>query len=143
MVRWPIAMIVWASLSVTQTIAADALSPRADRLAIEERMEAEYRAARERCNALNGNAQDVCLAEAKAKLRIERSEADARVKNTPRARYDAQIARAEAEFQVAKERCVERGGAKESCVREAQETEARAKAEANAAWRAAENQKER
>lgn len=140
MMRLPLAAISAAcavALSA-HAIAGDALSPRADQLATQQRIEADYRAARERCSALAGKAQDICLAEAKAKQRIALTEADARVKNTPRARYDARVARAEAEYQVAKERCVERAAGKEACLRDAESVEQRAKAEANAEWRAAE-----
>jgi hypothetical protein len=122
--------------------AAESLSPRADYLSVQEQIESGYRAAREKCNELNGNARDLCMVEAKAKQRIEKAEAEARVKGTPRARYDASVIRAEAEYQMAKERCAEQTreskDAKETCIREAQDIEARAKAAAQSEWRAAE-----
>src|SRR5262245_2305361 len=117
--------------------AADALSPRADNLAAQERIDAEYRAARERCQTVPDDARDVCYAEAKARQRIDQAAAAARVDNAPRARYAAQIARAEAEYQVAKERCKSNAG-KDPCVHAAEEAEDRAKAQAAEELQAAE-----
>ena len=49
-------------------------------------------------------------------------------KDTPKGRYDARVARAEADFEVAKERCGDLAGhAREMCIAEARADEARAK----------------
>jgi len=138
-------VVMWVMASSIGAVAADSVSPRADRLFGEEQIDADYRVARDRCNALSGNAGDVCVAEAKAKQRIAHADADAQVKDTPRARYDARVVRAEAEYQVARERCGgDRGGAaKDTCLRDAQAAEARAKADANADLHATESQSSR
>ena len=57
-----------------------------------------------------GHLGNVCVAEARAVRRIAKAELEARGKGTPKSWYDARIARAEAEFEVAKERCGERSG---------------------------------
>jgi len=104
-----------------------------------QRIDAEFEAARERCDDLAGQAKDVCLAEARADRRIRKVEVAARDQGTPKARYDADIARAEAEFVVAKERCGVRAAAdRETCVTDARAREARVKEEARRARREAE-----
>jgi hypothetical protein len=106
-------------------------------IAEQERIDAEYRAAKERCDRATGAEQDVCAAAARAARRIAKAEADARAKDTPKAWYDARIARAEAEFLVARERCAA-VAARDACLGEARAAEARAKAEAEHLRRAAE-----
>jgi hypothetical protein len=104
-----------------------------------ERIDAEFEAARERCNDLAGQSRDVCVAEARADRRIRKAEVAARGQGTIKAWYDARIARAEAEFDVEKERCgVKAGADREVCVADARVREARVKEEARAARRDAE-----
>ena len=104
-----------------------------------ERIDAEFDAARERCNNLAVQTRNVCLAEARAERRIRKVELAAHSQGTTKARYDARVARAEAEFEVAKERCgVHAGAERETCVADARTREARAKDEARAARREAE-----
>jgi hypothetical protein len=104
-----------------------------------QRIDAEFDAARERCDDLAGQAKDVCLAEARAERRIRKVEVAARVQGTSKARYDAQIARAEAAFGVAKERCgVRAGEERAACIADARAGEERAKEEARRERREAE-----
>ena len=54
-------------------------------------------------------------------------------KGTPKATYDAKVDMAEADYNVAKERCDDQAGdAKDACVKEAKATMAKAKADAKA-----------
>jgi hypothetical protein len=104
-----------------------------------ERIDAEFAAARERCSDLAGQTKDVCVAEAHAARQIRKAEVAARRQGTVKARYDAQVARAEAEFGVAKERCaVHAGATREACVADARLQEAHAKDAARRARREAE-----
>ncbi len=90
-----------------------------------------YKSARVKCNALGGAPKDVCIEEAKAVEKSSKAEAEAQYKNTPRARMMAQIAMADADYGVAKEKCKAQGGnAKGICIKEAQA--ARTKAIVNA-----------
>ena len=55
----------------------------------EERIESEYKAAKEKCDSMQGNQKDICVAEAKAtekvaKPRTTRSTPRIRPRNTPR-----------------------------------------------------------
>ena len=93
--------------------------------------DAAYKADKEACNSLSGNAKDVCMEEAKGKEKVAKAEAKAAYDGTPKAREDARLARAEATYEVAKEKCDERAGdSKTACVREAQAALARDKANA-------------
>ena len=94
---------------------------------------ADYDAARKQCNTLSGNAKDVCVAEA----RLERTKAESRAKatyeGTPRAQRNAADEVAEAEYELAEERCDDKGGnAKDVCEKDAKAAYERAKAEARA-----------
>src|SRR3978361_1434771 len=64
-----------------------------------------FKADKEQCKAMKGNAKDVCMAEAKAKQKIGKAEAEAEYKGTDKARVAARNARADAEYSVAKEKC--------------------------------------
>jgi chromosome segregation ATPase len=98
-----------------------------------DRIEAEYNAAKERCDKLSGNAEDVCETQAKADRRIAEANLDARNKGTAKARADARLVRADAQYDVAKQKCDElSGNAKDVCVKDAKAAHARARAEAKA-----------
>jgi hypothetical protein len=106
------------------------------------RIGAQAKAAREKCKALKGTSRDVCRAEAKGTERIAKAELDMKLKDTPKARYDVRIARADMAYDVARERCAERiGKAKHHCTKEARAEYDRARAEARAERKAAEQRK--
>jgi uncharacterized protein (UPF0371 family) len=86
-----------------------------------------YKLARVKCDALSGNPKDVCIEEAKAAAKSSKAEAKGKYKNTPRAHMKAQIAMADADYAVAKEKCkAQSGNAKDLCIKQA--TAARTKA---------------
>jgi uncharacterized protein HemX len=69
-----------------------------------DRIDAQYKSAKEACNDLKGNAEDVCNAEAKARQRIAVADLDARNEGTPEAQAKARAVRAEAQYDVAREK---------------------------------------
>ncbi len=87
--------------------------------------EADYKTAKNQCKSLKDNAQDVCEEEAKvARARAER-EAIAQYKNTPRDLDKANRKLADAEYELAKEKCDDLSGdAKDSCQNQARSTKA-------------------
>lgn len=96
-----------------------------------ERIESEYKADKNNCQSLSGNANDICEAEAKAKEKVAKAELTVVNKNTKQARYDARIARAEADYSVAKEKCDDlAGNANDVCLKEAKAAEVTAKSNA-------------
>jgi hypothetical protein len=93
--------------------------------------EAQYKSDKDACGSRSGNAKDICMAEASGKEKVAKADAEAAYKNTPKAREDARIARAEANHNVAKEKCDDlSGNAKDVCVKEADATLAKLKADA-------------
>ena len=93
--------------------------------------ETQYKIDKDACSARSGNAKDICLAEASGKEEVAKADAEAAYKNTPKAREDARIARADATHRVAKEKCDElAGNSKDVCVKEADAALVKAKADA-------------
>ena len=94
---------------------------------------ATYDADKKACDAMNGNAKDICVAEAKAKRTKTEVNGEAAYKNTPKAREHAIHESAEADYKVAKERCDDKtGNDKDVCVKEAKAVMIKAKVDAKA-----------
>ena len=98
-----------------------------------ERIKADYKLDGDRCKSLSGNAKDVCNAEASGRQKIALAELDARNENTPKAREEAMIARADAIYGVQSERCDDLAGQKKNvCMQEAKSARDKARADAKA-----------
>jgi hyperosmotically inducible periplasmic protein len=89
--------------------------------------ESDYKAAKKQCKALKDNAQDICEEEAKvARAKAER-DAVAQYRNTPKDLDKANRKLADAEYDLAKERCDDLSGdAKDSCQNQARSAKATA-----------------
>lgn len=95
----------------------------------EDRIEAEYKADKAKCDTMNGNAKDVCMKEAKGKEKVAKAELDARANPSERNQRKVEEAKAEAKYEVAKERCDDmKGKEKNACEKEAKAEHERAKA---------------
>jgi len=135
-------------LSITAIAAALALAFNAGALAAQsmskeqykagkDKIAAEYKSAKAACDSLKANAKDVCVAEAQGRQKVAKAELEADFMPSDKTRYDVSIAKAEAGYSVAKEKCDDKTGAdKNACVKEAKADEARAKADAKAAMKA-------
>lgn len=98
-----------------------------------------YDADKKMCDAMAGNAKDICVAESKAKRTRADETAEAQWKNTPKARERAQHEIAEADYKVAKERCDDKGGNdKDVCVKEAKASMTKVMADAKASQKGTE-----
>lgn len=96
-----------------------------------ERIKREYEVDKTRCDSLDDNAEDICLAEAKGRYEVAGADLEARYKPSRKAQYEVAVAKAEADYRVAKERCDDQAGnAKDVCLEEAKAAEATAKADA-------------
>jgi hypothetical protein len=99
-----------------------------------DKIEAQYKADKDACKPQTGNANDVCEKQAKGKEKIAKAELEAHYKNTDKARYDARVAHADADYDVAKEKCDDmKGNDKDVCVKEAKAMHTKAKADAKVA----------
>src|SRR5512132_2916659 len=93
--------------------------------------DAQYKIDKEACSSLNGNAKDICVAEAKGKDNVAKADAEASYANTPKARESARVAHAKATYDVSFEKCDDlAGNRKDVCVKEAKAALVRAKADA-------------
>jgi hypothetical protein len=102
-------------------------------------IDAAYKSDKAACDPLSGNAKDICMAEAKGKRKVAKAELDARDKNTRKARQAAREARADADYQVAKEKCDDKtGNDKQICVKAAKAARTAAMADAKADRKTAE-----
>ena len=82
-----------------------------------DRIEAEAKSAKASCKGMKDNAKDICEAEAKAKEKV--AKADLRYRESGEQKDAVKLAemKAEAEYEVAKEKCdALSGDAKDACV---------------------------
>ena len=78
---------------------------------------AEYKAENEACGSLSGNAKDICKAEAAGRQKVAKADLEAKYKPSNQTSYNLRVARADADFKVAIEKCdALPGAAKDSCV---------------------------
>ena len=109
---------------------AQSTSTRQVKNAEEDRIEAEYKAARERCDPMQGNAKDICQKEAKGKEKVAKAELEAKNQPTPANQRKVQEAKADAAYDVAKERCDDKkGNDKDVCQKDAKAAHERAMAD--------------
>jgi hypothetical protein len=99
---------------------------------------AELKLARAACDSFSANAKDLCLAEASGKEKVATAELNARLAPSEEASYKVRLARADAEYALAREKCDDLAGhAKDVCVKEAKAKAVTAKANAKAHMRTA------
>ena len=98
-----------------------------------DRIAADYKSAKAGCATFSGNAKDICIAEAKGNEKVAKAELEAVYQPSSKHRYDVNVAKADAEYAVAKEKCDDKAGNdKKVCMKEAKAAETRAKADAKA-----------
>ena len=98
-----------------------------------DRIAEQFSADKADCRDLKGNARDICMAKAKGTNSVLKAELDVRRNDTPKARYNLRIARAEAEYNVANEKCDDLAGhLKNVCVKDAKAALTAAKVDAKA-----------
>jgi len=101
-----------------------------------DKISAEYKHDKAACASFSGNAADICVAEAKGKEKVGLADLEAAYKPDIKTHYEASVAKAEADYSVAKERCNDKAGnVKDVCIKEAKAAEASAKADAKAAMK--------
>jgi hypothetical protein len=101
--------------------------------AAKDRVEADYKAAKDHCKDMKGNAQDICTVEAKGRYNVAKAELEAQADPSPRHQAKLQKEKAEAAYQVAKEKCDDLNGtAKDACRKDAKAAFASAKGNATA-----------
>ena len=96
----------------------------------EDRIEADAKAAKAKCEAMQGNQKDVCQKEARAQEKLAKAELDAKKDPSPRNQRKVAEAKAEGEHEVAKEKCDDmKGNEKDACQKQAKAKRDQAKAD--------------
>jgi hypothetical protein len=99
---------------------------------------AEYKAEKDACGSMAGNDRDICKVEAAGREKVARAELEAKYKPSEQASYNLRIARADADYAVARERCDDSAGnVKDVCLKAAKAAEVGAKADARAGLKTA------
>ena len=112
-------------------VAYSATLSKADYKATKTRIGADYKADKSACSALAGNTKDICVQEAKAKEKVARADLEYGYTGKASDWNKVLVAKAEAAYSVAKEKCDDRAGnVKDVCVKEAKAIEIAALADA-------------
>ncbi len=119
------------SLLAATSMTAFAAMTKAEYGMAKDQIKADYKAAKASCNSLNGNAKDICVVEAKGNEKVGKADLEARYTGKAKAQYNLRLAKAEAAYDVAKEKCDDvTGNAKNVCVKEAKAGLIKAKSDA-------------
>ena len=122
----PVTALLLAACAFAGGAHAESLAAKERRLD-HERAQAAYKLEWDSCKKLQGNARDTCKVKARGNFDVAKAEVEARYKPSPANEDGVKLARAEAAWRLAGEKCEElRGNAKDVC-----------KADAKAVWVAA------
>ncbi|MDO9225494.1 MAG: hypothetical protein Q8M09_20065 [Pseudomonadota bacterium] len=106
---------------------------KSDYKAGKDKIALEYKASKANCAPLAGNLNDICVAGAKGQEKVALAELEASYKPTRKNRYLALVAKADADYAVANEKCDDvAGNVKDVCVKEAKAVQTSLKANAKA-----------
>ena len=120
-------------LAISTSAIGGAMS-KAQHKAAREDISAKYKADKVACKAMTGNAKDICIEEAKGREKVAKAELEENYSPSAKHRYNVRIAKAEAAYAVAKEKCDDlSGNAKDVCRKEAKSAYVAAKADAKVA----------
>jgi len=135
------AIVVAISLVFSAGAMAQSMS-KAEYKSAKDGIVADYKSANTACASMSGNAKDICRAEAKGKENVAKAELEARFAPSNKNRYAVSIAKAKADYSVAKEKCDDKSGNdKTACVKDAKAAESRAMANAKAQLKSADASK--
>jgi hypothetical protein len=102
--------------------------------AAKDRISAEYKQDKAACKQSSGNAKDICEEQAKGKEKVARAELEYSYSGKPADATKVEVAKADAAYEVAKERCDDMAGNPKSvCVSEAKAAHTKALADAKMA----------
>lgn len=118
--------------AVSLLIALPAAALTADEVNAEKQnIKTIHASAIKQCKSAEGNARDICQKQADGNEKVATAELNARAKPSSTTRFDANMARAQAEYDVATQRCDDQSGdAKSSCKKDAEARFAKAREDA-------------
>ena len=95
-----------------------------------EKAQAAYRLELASCRKLQGNPRDICKVEARGHFQVAKAEIDARYKESPSNQDRVKLAKADADYRLALEKCGDlTGNAKDVCKADAKANSVAARAE--------------
>jgi hypothetical protein len=120
------------TLAVSCAFAGNAMALTKEEYKVQkDRVEADYKVNRDKCSSASGNAKDICVSEAKGAEKIAKAELEAQYKPTPRNSEKVGIAKADAVYDTAREKCDDlAGNPKDVCVKDAKAAHTAALADA-------------
>lgn len=125
-------------LSMSSLAVGSAMS-KAEYKSAQDGISAKYKSDMAACAAMTGNAKDICSEEGKGEQRVAKAELEATNNPSSKHRYDVRLAKADATYSLAKEKCDDlSGNPKDVCVKEAKAAYVTAKADAKLANRTTE-----
>lgn len=90
--------------------------------AAQDRIEAQAQAQQKACGRFQGNARDICEAQAKGREKVAKAQLKAQYRPSPEAEKLAKVTRAEADYDVAKLRCAAlKDPARDRCIDQAKD----------------------
>ena len=108
-----------------------ATGDKTDYKATKDRISAEYKADKAACDKFSGNQKDICVEQAKGKEKVAKAEAEYNYTGKAGDANKIAVAKADANYAVAKEMCDDKGGnVKDVCVTEAKSEHTKALADA-------------
>lgn len=96
-----------------------------------QQTEQQHKAAMDKCKGMQGNAKEICTAEADGQKKVGEAQAKMTGHDSPKSRLELAETKADAEYNVAKAKCGDQvGDVKKACENEAKATQDLAKAKA-------------
>lgn len=128
--------LTWTGFAAAQPAPTSRMS-KEDYRAAALTIEIEFKTANRNCNYFSGNANDICVSEAKGKMLMRMAELAYQYQPSPQTWYEYQVVKLETDYATAMEGCDDlTRDDKEFCVLEARADRARRLATAKAKWRA-------
>ena len=128
------ALIAIAAASLCALSFSASAMTKEEHSAAKSQIDATYKTDKAACDAMTKNAKDICVAEAKGKDKVAKAELEAQYKPSPSHDKKIRDTKANAAYDVAKEKCDDQtGNAKDVCVKEAKAVHTKAKEDAKVA----------
>jgi hypothetical protein len=113
------ALALAIGLALSTGALADAMAKKQYK-SLDKSIDAQYKVAKKGCDSLSGNAEDICEAEAKGIKNTAKAELTYNYNPTNKALYKARVAKAEATYSVANQKCDDKeGNVEDVCEQEA------------------------
>ncbi len=135
--------LLMLSLALSCTFAGSAIAmTKAEHKTQKDQISADFKVNRDKCASLKANAKDICVSEAKGTEKVAKAELETRYEPSPRHDEQLAMAKANAAYDTAKEKCDDlAGNAKDVCVKDAKAAQVKAKEDAKVAKVAADTSK--